>query len=200
MEQVRVVRCCHGQFYECQSITNNALTRFIHGPFMNGHLDYSHYPSMDEHLADPLYLSNCRCHSYCVIHGPSMDATVTSSIIGPSTDGHLVCTPLSKYPWIPQLLFPSMCHPWIDTLRLSKYPCMVQLLCLSMDHPWMDTSPDPLCRTIHGPGMDSDALRHDLMIWGIVKKITEVYYGNYQWEVAKFGASFYHQKYWSSSV
>ena len=89
------------------------------------------------------------CHSYCAIHGTSID-------------GHLGCHLLSKYPWMPQLL----CHPWVNTLPttfcqsihkclsycaihgpsmnghlgchlLSKYPWMPQLLC----HPWMDTLP-----------------------------------------------------------
>ena len=107
---LRVVRCCHGQshiIHKCQSIINNVangLTRLIHGPSINGHIDYFSLtingPSMDGHLASrgvppPLHLSIRGCQSCCVICGASID-------------GQLASPPLSKYPWMPELL----CHLW----------------------------------------------------------------------------------------
>ena len=89
------------------------------------------HPWMAGHLPFPFCLSIRGCQSYCAIHGPSMD-------------GQPPCPhPLSKYPWMPELL----CHPW--TIRR-----------------WPATSPSPLCLSIrgcqsdcavHGPSMDGQS-------------------------------------------
>ena len=178
----------------CQSIHGCHSYCAINVPSIDGHLGchlLSKYPwmpqllcpSMDHPWMNTLPTTFCQsirgCHSYCAIHGPSMD-------------GHLGCHLLSKYPWMPQLL----CHPWtihgwtpclppsvkvsVDATvtvsihgpsmdgnlayhLLSKYPWMPQLLCPSMDHPWMNTLPITFCQSIrgchsycaiHGPSMD----------------------------------------------
>jgi len=98
-------------------------------------------------LPSLLCLSIRGCQSYCAIHGPSMD-------------GHLDHPPLSKYPWMPQLL----CHPW----NIHRWPpCPASSVKVSvdatvtvpsMDHPWMETlsslSNYPSYCAIHGPSMD----------------------------------------------
>ena len=103
-----------------------------------------------------------------------MDARVTvTSMDHPWMAGHLAFPPLSKYPWMAELL----CHPWTihgwpATLPsplclsicgcqsycailafplLSKYPWMLELLC----HPWTfrgwpATLPSPFCLSIRG--------------------------------------------------
>ena len=87
-----------------------------------------HGPSMDGHLPIPLCPSIHGCHSYCV-HPWTIHRWIRTPCY----------PPLSKYPWMSQLLCPSMDHPWMDTLLppLSKYP-------------WMDTLTTPLCPSIHG--------------------------------------------------
>ena len=91
----------------------------------------------------PLCLSIRGCQSYCAIHGPSMDGQSPClphlclsirgcqsycAVHGPSMDGQSPCPhPLSKYPWMPELL----CRPW--TIR-----------------GWLATLPSPLCLSIHG--------------------------------------------------
>ena len=96
-------------------------------------------PSMDHPWIDtfpaPFCVSIHGCQSYCAIYGPSkdrpwmntllhpsvqvsMDVTVTVSIHGPSVDEQFVDEhlPLPKYPWMPELLCPSMGRPWMNTL------------------------------------------------------------------------------------
>ena len=79
------------------------------------------------------------CHSYCAIHGPSID-------------GHLAYHLLSKYPWMPPLL----CHPWTIHRWTPCLPPSVKVsmdatvTVPSMDHPWMDTLLTTFCQSIHG--------------------------------------------------
>ena len=64
----------HQQFW----ITTNGVTRHIHGPSMNGHLDYSlnltiHGPSMDQHSASPPlskypWMPEFLCHADLIGH------------------------------------------------------------------------------------------------------------------------------------
>ena len=115
------------------------------------------HPWMAGHLAFPFCLSIYGCHSYCAIHGPSMDGRPPClpplclsirgcqsycAIHGPSMDGQSCCLPPSvyKYLWMPELL----CHPWTI-------------------HGWPATLPSRLCLSIrgcqsycavHGPSMD----------------------------------------------
>ena len=89
------------------------------------------------------------------------------TIRGPSMDGHLAQPPLSKYPWMPELL----CHPW--TIH-GWPPCPASSVKVSvdatvtvpsMDYPWngppcpassVEVSVDATVTvpSIHGPSID----------------------------------------------
>ena len=61
---------------------------------------------------------------------------------------------MSEYPWMTQLHWSSVSHPWIPHIYthqtlMSEYPWMTQLHWSSVSHPWMPhiyTSPDPYVR------------------------------------------------------
>ena len=70
------------------------------------------------------------CHSYCAIHGTSID-------------GHLGWHLLSKYPWMPQLL----CHPWVNTLPTTFCQSIHKCLSYCAIHgPSMDTLAATFCQ------------------------------------------------------